>query len=97
MKRSAEQASGEHHYSPDQGEHSVDGDPNQPEWQQQKPHDGIEDQGQQSQRPAENEEKAPEQESEHGRPPYAYLRMGREKSSMGQVAGLRKIALNPGP
>jgi hypothetical protein len=39
----------------------MDGNPNQPEWQQQKPHDGIEDQSQQSQGPAQDEEKAPEQ------------------------------------
>lgn len=48
-KRSTQQARGEQNDGGYQRKDSMDRDPNQPERQQQKPHDGIEDQGQQGQ------------------------------------------------
>jgi dienelactone hydrolase len=69
-KRSTEQARGEHHCGPDEGECSVDGNPKQAEGQQQQPHDRIEDQRQQCHGPAQDEEKAPEQERDHGDTSY---------------------------
>ena len=43
----------------------MNGNPDQPEWKQQKPHERIEDEREQRQRPAQNEQDAPEQEGEH--------------------------------
>ena len=47
-------------------EHAVNGDADDSERKQDQPDEGIGDQGQKGERPAEDEEDAPEQECEHG-------------------------------
>jgi len=42
-KRSSEQSHRQHKYFPNQGQRSVHGNSDKPEWKQQKPHEGIED------------------------------------------------------
>lgn len=48
-----------------QFQHTINGDAQDPEWQRQQPEYGIKHQGQQRQRPAQEEQQAPEQEREH--------------------------------
>lgn len=43
----------------------IHGDSEEPERQQQKPDDGIEDEGKQGQRPADNKKKQPEKKCRH--------------------------------
>jgi hypothetical protein len=47
-------------------QNTVDGNADDPEWEQKQPHKGIQHQAQQCQRPAEHKEDAPHDESEHG-------------------------------
>ena len=54
----------------------------QPEGQQKQPHNRIQHQGQQSQRPAEKQEKAPQQELDHRETYFTKLRRWRPKSSL---------------
>src|SRR6266478_6861321 len=47
-------------------QHPVQGDPEDAKWQQQQPDEWIGNQRQQSQRPAQHKQNAPQEESEHG-------------------------------
>src|SRR2546427_1827145 len=53
------------HDAAEQFEHHVDGKPHQPEWKQQDPHERVDDQRQQGERPTQHEQDAPEQELRH--------------------------------
>lgn len=50
----------------DQMKHAVHGDAHHAKWQQEQPDDGIKDQSQQRQRPAQDQENAPKKEFDHG-------------------------------
>ena len=60
--RSAQDSGREHDDRGEQREHPADGDPDEPEREQQNPDDRVEDHCQQRERPAQQQEDAPEQE-----------------------------------
>jgi len=55
----------QHHDTAQQPEHSVDGNAHEPQRKEQNPHEWIDDQRQQGQRPTKHEQDAPEQELHH--------------------------------
>jgi len=85
--RSAEHPRGKHEEPAQQAEDPVNRDTDNPEWNQEDPDEGIEQQREQGKRPAEDEQNAPEQEFHHtGR----YDAVAREVASQ-VVAGSRKV------
>ena len=65
--------------APDEAKDSVHGDSENAEGQEEQPDDGVGDQGDERQRPAHDEENAPEEESEHiGLSFLEYVGWGRE-------------------
>src|SRR5580700_3679166 len=66
-KRGGQQAEGEGDGEEDEFQDAVDGDAYDAEREQDQPDEGIRNQREQGQGPAEDEEDAPEQEREHGR------------------------------
>ena len=65
VSRSAQDPCWEQHHGFNQFKDSLDGDPDQPEGQEQQPDERVEHQRQQSQRPAQNQQKTPKQELDH--------------------------------
>ena len=65
LGQAPDDSEGERDNRPHQTERALDGDSDQAEGQQQQPNEGVEDQRQQSKRPAQQEEKAPQQKGEH--------------------------------
>src|SRR5436305_6036308 len=63
--RAAEQAGRQEEQRLQKREDRLEGDPQQPERQRQEPDQGIEDQRQQGQRPADDEEEQPDEKLEH--------------------------------
>ncbi len=64
--RPAKKADREHDDGADETENSVDGDTHKAERQGQQPHDWIEDESKQRERPAQDEQDDPQEESSHG-------------------------------
>jgi len=69
LREAADDGEREGHDGPDEFEGALDGDAEQPERQEDQPDDGIEDERQDGDGPAQDEEDAPEQECEHERIP----------------------------
>jgi hypothetical protein len=65
-----------------EAEHTAHGDTHNTERQKKQPNDGIQNQREKRQRPAQAEQNAPQQEDEHT-PPHLLLRSGPTGSSMG--------------
>jgi len=63
--RTAHQSRGKHHETAQQSEHAVHRNAYEPERNQKDPHERVDDECRQSQRPAEHEQDAPEQELHH--------------------------------
>src|SRR5580658_6840603 len=61
----ADQAHGKKQDGADELEHAVDGNSQQPKWHQDEPDQRIKHESQQSHRPAQHEENAPQQELDH--------------------------------
>jgi hypothetical protein len=62
----AKDAGGQEDDGADQCEHAADGDADQAKWQQEQPYDGVEDQSQKREGPAEDQKNAPKKEFDHG-------------------------------
>ena len=63
--RSAEHSCGKHQHSSQEAQHAADGDTDEAKWEQENPDERIQEQRQQSQRPADHQQNAPEQEFRH--------------------------------
>ena len=64
-RRAAQHADGQQNDRRKQPEDAADGNSHDPKWQQDHPHDRVEHERQQGDRPAEKQEQQPDQESNH--------------------------------
>ena len=62
---SAHQSGGKDDDAAQQAEHAVDRNAHEPKWNQEDPHERVDDECQESQRPAEHQQDAPKQELHH--------------------------------